>query len=401
MATGLHRRPGVSGKTRNPGALARTPSLMADHRGAIMVIGIFIAMMLTALIYYVWGIGGAILFRERMQDCTDTAVFSAAVVHARGMNILVLLNLIMAALAAIEAGLHTAADGIEYAAYLALFTCLGCGPWCGYCCRACPYVGPYFSASRTADNIHSTAERIITPLMDFTHGVAVAVRVGSPVAGQALVVEWASSPPYSPVTQFGVMFPLIPGTSQLAAEDDPTNWPCDEKVYWPALIIAGMASLVEINFNVSEWYFGGMALAWLLDHQDNSRRYCPNRFQRVKEGAQLGEEPFQIRALVYGRSPHTWTRGGVALADWNRSDGSGGVVSFLEPLTNFAVAQAEYFYDNEPGHEREEWLWHQRWRARLRRFRLPEGGDGGLGDAIGRLGLGPGGLLDISRVVIH
>jgi len=361
-----------------------------------MVMGIFIAMMLCGLIWYVWGIGGAILYRERMQDCTDTAVFSAAVVHARGMNILVLLNLIMGAMAAIEAGLHTAADGIEYAAWAAFFTCLGCGPWCGYCCRACPYVGPYFSASRTADRIHRAAERIISPLMRFAHSVAVGVRAGTPIAAQSVVLEWPNSSPYYPTTQYGAMFPLY---RQLAAEDDPTNWPCDNKVYNPALVIAGTASLIEINFNVSEWYGLGMALAWAIDHRDNSRRFCPDYFQRVKQGAELGEEDFQIRALVYGQNPYSkgnWALKGVAVADWGRSEGRQVLTTALEPLTVFAVAQAEYFYDNQPNHRREEWLWHQRWRARLRRFRLPEGGDeGGLGGALGSLGTA------ISSVVIH
>jgi hypothetical protein len=392
----------VSGKTRNSGALARPRSLIADRRGAIMVMGIFIAMMLCGLIWYVWGIGGAILYRERMQDCTDTAVFSAAVVHARGMNILVLLNLIMAAMAAIEAGLHTAADGIEYAAWAAGITCLGCGPWCGYCCRACPYVGPYTSAARTADRIHSAAERIISPLMRFAHSVAVGVRAGTPIAAQSVVLEWPNSSPYYPTTQYGAMFPLY---RPLAAEDDPTDWPCDNKVYRPALVISGIASLTEINFNVSEWYFGGMALAAAAKHRRNSRYYCRNGpyFQRVKQGAELGEEDFQIRALVYGQNPYSkgnWALRGVAVADWGRSEGEQALTTALEPLTLFAVAQAEYFYDNQPNHRREEWLWHQRWRARLRRFRLPESGDGGLAGAIGSLG-GPGGFVDISRVVIH
>ena len=39
------------------------------------------------------------LAAERMQDASDTAAFSAAVIHARGMNMLALLNMIMAALA--------------------------------------------------------------------------------------------------------------------------------------------------------------------------------------------------------------------------------------------------------------------------------------------------------------
>lgn len=406
MAIRLQPAPGVHGKTRRPSRhqdrTRGATDLIENQRGAIMVIGIFIAMMLVGMLYYVWGIGGAVLFRERMNDAADASAFSAGVVHARGMNLLVLINIIMAALAAVEAGLHTAADGIEYAAWAALGTCLGCGPWCGYCCRACPYVGPYFSASSTADNVHDAAVNIIDPLMDAAHLVAVAVREGSPIAAQALVVSYSQSAPYAPTTEIGVMFPLLPN---LQAEDDPTNWPCDEKVYWPALAVAGVASLIEISFNVSEWYAAGMGLAWLIDHEDNSRNYCPDYFQRVTEGSELGEDEFQIRTLMYGRSPHEWTRGGVALADWGRTDGSGGVMDALEPLTYVSFAQSEYFYEqpfDDDAHDREEWMWHQRWRARLRRFRLPSGGgDGGASEACSVAGDACGSLFDLSSIVVH
>lgn len=364
-----------------------------------MVIGIFIAMMLVGMLYYLWGIGGAVLFRERMNDAADASAFSAAVLHARGMNILVLINITMAALAAVEAGLHTAADGIEYAAWSALGTCLGCSAYCSYCCSACPYVGPYFSASSTASDIHSTAEDIISQLIDAAHSMAVAVREGTPIAGQAIVARYATSQPYAPTTESGVMFPLV----EMQAEDDPTNWPCDEKVYWPALAIAGVASLVEISGNVSEWYVGGMGLAWLLDHEDNSRNYCPDNFQRVPPGAVHGGDDFAIRTLISGRSPHEWTRRGVALADWGRSDGSTSFARALEPVTRISIAQSEYFFEQPFGGgalDREEWLWKQRWRARLRRFRLPSSG-GGVDEACSVAGEACESLGELGRIVVH
>ena len=79
--------------------------LLRDQAGATMVMGIFMAMLLVGLIYYVWGIGDAVMVRERMQDASDTASFSAAVIHARGMNLISLMNMIMAALAVVGATL--------------------------------------------------------------------------------------------------------------------------------------------------------------------------------------------------------------------------------------------------------------------------------------------------------
>ena len=339
-----------------------------------MVIGVFVAAMLVGILYYLWGIGGAVLFRERLQDAADASAFSAAVVHARGMNILVLLNIIMCALAAIEAGLHTAADGLEYAFIAVSAVCAAgiaslCS--CTWCCEQCADVPHYYSSSRTADRVHTAASRIIDPLMTFIHGVAVAVRVGAPIAAQGLVVGYARSEPYYPTTRIGVMFPILP---DLQAEDDPTNDPCDDRVYWPALAVAGVASAIENSFKFDEWYFGGMAAAWLLDHADNSREYCPDYFQRVPPDSHLGEEPFQIRTAMYGESAFGWTRRGVAISTWDTEQTGSGLYDALDYATRISFAQAEYYYDNPNDDPHEDYLWHARWRARLRRFRIGGGG---------------------------
>lgn len=73
-------------------------SLRDDQRGAIMVVGVFMAIVMGAGIFYIIGTGEAIIYRQRVQDGADAVAFTAAAIHAKGMNIIVLLNLIMAAL---------------------------------------------------------------------------------------------------------------------------------------------------------------------------------------------------------------------------------------------------------------------------------------------------------------
>lgn len=75
--------------------------LRRDQRGAIMVIGTFMAFFLTAGMFYILGTGEAILYRERVQDAADAIAFSSAGIHARGMNMIVLINMIMAAILAV------------------------------------------------------------------------------------------------------------------------------------------------------------------------------------------------------------------------------------------------------------------------------------------------------------
>jgi hypothetical protein len=78
-----------------------TRDLVDDRRGAILVVGVFMAAVLAGALFMIIGTGDAILYRERLQDGADAIAYSSAGVHARGMNLIVLVNLVMAALLAI------------------------------------------------------------------------------------------------------------------------------------------------------------------------------------------------------------------------------------------------------------------------------------------------------------
>ncbi|HSO32498.1 MAG TPA: hypothetical protein VLT33_08280, partial [Labilithrix sp.] len=80
--------------------------LLGDERGAIMVMGIFMCSCLVGALWYLAGIGDAILYRERMQEAADAIAFSDAALHARGMNLIVLVNLIMAVILSVRVGLR-------------------------------------------------------------------------------------------------------------------------------------------------------------------------------------------------------------------------------------------------------------------------------------------------------
>ncbi len=70
-------------------------ALVSDQRGAIMVIGVFMAMLVTGFLYYIFGIGNTLVYRERLQDAADAIAFSGAVVHARGMNLIAMINIVL------------------------------------------------------------------------------------------------------------------------------------------------------------------------------------------------------------------------------------------------------------------------------------------------------------------
>lgn len=83
-------------------------NMRADDRGAIMVMGIFMCTCLVGALWYLAAVGDSILYRERLQEASDAVVFSDAVLHARGMNLIVLINLIMACVLGVRVALKIA-----------------------------------------------------------------------------------------------------------------------------------------------------------------------------------------------------------------------------------------------------------------------------------------------------
>ena len=98
-------------------------SLCTDQRGAVMVMGIFMCCIIVGALWYVAGIGDAIVLRERSQEIADAGAFSGAALHARGMNLIVLLNLVMACILGIRVALKTLQ--VVLVVLGALFTALG------------------------------------------------------------------------------------------------------------------------------------------------------------------------------------------------------------------------------------------------------------------------------------
>jgi hypothetical protein len=71
--------------------------LAKDDEGAIMVIAVFMAAVLVGAIWYTFGLGEAMVYRQQLRQAVDAAAFDSAVVHALGMNMLSMMNIAMAA----------------------------------------------------------------------------------------------------------------------------------------------------------------------------------------------------------------------------------------------------------------------------------------------------------------
>ena len=70
-------------------------SLRGDQRGAILVVGIALGVVLIAAIAELVAVGSAVRAREAAQAAADASALENAVWHARGMNTVAALNLVM------------------------------------------------------------------------------------------------------------------------------------------------------------------------------------------------------------------------------------------------------------------------------------------------------------------
>jgi|GEM_PF-709854 hypothetical protein len=392
------------------------PSLLADESGATMVMGIFMAAMLVGMIYYVWGIGGAVVHRERLQDAADTAAFGAAVVEARGMNLIALLNVIMLALAIIGTAMLIAKEIVLATAILATADCiakLSCCWATGCCIEPCIDAGRHWSdysdIRGDARDWNDRIESAISGLNSAANGI----RRGAPVAAQGLVLAYGTSI-YRPTTSFGLA-DIMPGSTTLTVENDPTEWACGDESFVPgfggtwsftdtpsifgfgvaagALAFSAAATRTDGHYAIGA--VTGLAIGWLV-HRDE---YCdgdPDSFMRVPVDAWLGEEPFQVRAGMYGDPPFGWTVQGVAVANWGRTEGTTSILGAIPPelANSISLAQAEYYWESDDGDVKQEWMFSPRWRARLRRVSLR-----GVGGPLGGLISGIATVLD--PLMIH
>lgn len=374
------------GSLANSPSKNRAPSLLSDESGATMVMGIFMAAMLVGMIYYVWGIGGMVVHRERLQDAADTAAFGAAVIEARGMNLISILNVIMLVLAIIGTAMQIVPYITGAAAVAAGIDCARLQPcvWC-ICCPAC--FDAFMHGLDTVDAIDAASdwEDRISSALRAMNTAAKAISRGAPIMGQGLVVAYGTDV-YAPTTDVGVA-DILPGYSTLQVEDDEDYvcqlWPSPmtsehNLLSAPAIFALGTAAATFIfaaqaSWNENQWYWEGYipgyALGWIIEYDT----FCNGEsFMRVVEDSWLGEEPFQVRAIMHGEPGFTWTTQGVAVANWGRTEGTDSILSAIPPdvANSIGFAQAEYYWECDEGDIKEEWLFAPRWRARLRRFSI-------------------------------
>lgn len=435
------------------------PGLVADESGAIMVIGVFMAVLLVGFMYYVIGVGETIFYRERMADAGDAGAWAAAVMHARGMNAIVLINMIMAAIAAVVLAIGAVLLIIDIGLVIAAVLMASVFP---------PTVA-IGTAANTALRIarppvkaaHDAAKAFADAVLPVLNKAATGIKFAVPWLAQVKVVNVsrAYSPPVDPVGIF-VSKTLIDG---LPVEDDECQVLEDRGVEYVEGLIERATGGIPVLSTVMGWVGGlaatagsavyggvcggggGEAATELIEgavgrltesareeagcnedeppDPDACEAETPETGgvsapegsssggddkgpKKVKEDCHLGDECFQLRALMIGTPGYEKTMKGVQIANWGRENDAGSTYTQLAELGRGSFAQAEFYWHKEGKDAQEtpeDWMWEMNWRARLRRFRIPA--DSLLGDACS----GGGGFCDalmgsadmVNSVVVH
>jgi hypothetical protein len=377
-------------KQRTTGSDRAEPNLLRDEGGATMVMGVFMAVLLVGLIYYVMGIGEAVMYRQEMQDAADSGAFAAAVMHARAMNLVSLLNIVIASIVAVIVALQVALFILEMALGIALAICAGCGPHCSYCCSVCVSDVPSLAqgvsdVSGQLDFVEALGGQIMTA----SHATQSALASQIPIASQAKVAELGSETFHEPTDSGFIVSSGLP-----IAPDDGVV--CDKAVPYAQQFVPIAILGRPVGAFVPAWTSLVTALVTPF-----AGEFCDGEHgHTIADDTAMGGEPFQIRAFMAG-SPDFfgWTRTGVGVASWGREDAVE-THQDMQVLSHFSFAQAEFYFDGDET-DPKEWLWHMSWTARLRRFRSPQET---FDEICGSLPHGCGGLEDLGEMgqaVVH
>ncbi len=347
-----------------------------------MVFGVFMAMLVTGFLYYIVGIGNTVIYRERMQDAADSFVFASAVMHARAMNTVALINIALGLLLAIWIALHI----YQQALINAIILCgLAIGP-CG------PGLAALESAQSQVEQVELRFEEtILNPARRLGHLAVQTMRTEWPVLARTRSQQQLRSGFYDPPVSTGIILPMEARALPLRA------------VQYERLRLHGH----PLGLTLMPLMFPRFAATHPPTAPQipplTTRRFEPQATNNslwhfeVNPGSGTCQdglpgqncEYVQLRGIVTaGRTPFAGNERGAAIANWGRNPG-GGAFSALSQYAQIGVAQAEYYYDGTE--ERDEWAWHMYWSARFRRFRLD-----GIGLPVAGIDAA---VLD--RVVVH
>jgi hypothetical protein len=343
----------------------------------MMLMSLFMALFAIGALYYVLGVGDAILYRRLMQDGADAGAHAASVMAAKGMNLHSLLNVVMA----VTTGILLVVRSVEVLLEITLGVLYGLLATIVLAAKASALIGVLTPVENTVERVGDAVEQFVQVAHDALDAAHHAVQRGYPLLAQVRAVDaMAFQEVYDPPVAGGFVVPLLgprlpEGGLGLPVEEAEIGVLCDR-------VADGLQNrLGNVRSKVPKWllkFLGGVVGGAL---RLGKRRTCaddivesPRRVIETRADGSLvwlGHEEFQYRAYDVGRDPHAnhWRHGelGIRAAQGGAEGGRNGPYE-AHAIGRIGFAQSEYYFDGVE--DKSEWLWKQRWRARLRRFRI-------------------------------
>lgn len=408
--------------------VAAKRSLREDQGGAILIAAVFMAVFLVGCLWYLVGIGDAAIYREKMQDGSDAVAFASAVYHARGMNIIAILNLIMAAALAVLIAFKIAEILAFTIAAIAAVIC----PFSGW---ACPVAT---TAGNIGNNLHNSiipnVQKVVDAILKASSESQRWVARITPWVGAARGVAVATQ--YKPTVKGGaaISISMIPGSDRLGlpVQEEPFDKLCeragkmlgDLSFGWiPGMsLVSGLLGKLAGTF---PGYFcgdSGSGGGTVVDQEQTIKEQCEEAKKQydeanknnkgkkdfdidkciddakkklktgggtmggstgdktskmIYEPAVNGDDYFQVYGFVLGDNEAMRQNSDkrVEMPAWGKAKIQPNTLT--DNLEKVGFAEAEFYYDQVNTKKlawddyKDDALWNMRWRARLRRFRLP------------------------------
>jgi hypothetical protein len=403
-------------------------SLREDERGAILVIAVFMSVFLVGCLWYLVGVGDAAIYREKMTDGGDATAFASAVYHARGMNLIAMLNLIMAAALAVLIAFKVALILATAIAVIAAVLC----PWTAWTCPVATAAGDI--AENLQTNIIPRVQNIVDTILKACSGSQVWIARLTPWVGAGRAVVAANA--YAPSVKGGVAvsISMIPDGARLGlpVQEQPFDQLCGKAASMLGNLAFGwipgmslVSSLLSSLASSDPSFFcgssgGGISAAQQTQNiqaqcqqaqtaynqaNQNNKGAKPFNMQQCEtdaakkmaagaqntasvtggngetskmifNGAVNGNDYFQVYGLVMGNSAQIRQNAdkAVQMPAWGKASITANPIS--DALEQAGFSEAEFYYDALPpkvawADYQNDAMWNMRWRARLRRFRLP------------------------------
>ena len=367
-------------------------TLGRDDSGAVMVIGVFMAMLVTGFLYYIVGIGNTLVYRERLQDAADAIAFSGAVVHARGMNLIAMINIVLLLLMTIYLAMRL----VERAVFGLV---IACGTLLILVC------GEAVPALESADQIlvrlvEAYSRGVLQPALQLGHSAQEVIKNTFPGIAQGRVLASTLSGTYSPPADSGLLLPLVPyrtlPVEPMPLESNPRGL-CiragrniGDALTFPLSFLSFLSPFRSL---ISGWIGRIIGTSLCPPDRPSWRNYDMDYGSGDCTDGMPGQdcEYVQLRGIaIASRTPFSNNVRGVNVATLGRGVG-GDAFGAFEAFTHVGLAQAEYYYDGEE--DRDEWAFHMYWRARFRRVRL--------GSAVSSIPGLSAATSVIDRIIVH